>query len=171
MSFNERNFGRILDLIGISQHTNQRADYHPEGDVQNHTLQVFNHAVRESDDIELILAALCHDLGKINGISVDGKSHDLYSKEIVEKEGLSDKTIWLVSNHIRIKMYLDGRMKKLAKANEMSSHPWFADLVKLHRWDMMGRNAKTRMKFDRSEILQKLNDKDSKTEETRKESE
>ena len=43
----------------------QREDYHPEGDAFNHTLQVFHHAMRESTNLDTILAGLTHDVGKL----------------------------------------------------------------------------------------------------------
>lgn len=44
----------------------QMEKHHPEGDVLNHSLQCLCWAFKESYDIDLILAAMLHDIGKID---------------------------------------------------------------------------------------------------------
>lgn len=60
-------FPEIYALINVPQ----RADYHPEGDVFEHTMQVLDAAVAhlhlcesELEKRQLLYAALCHDMGK-----------------------------------------------------------------------------------------------------------
>ncbi len=57
-------FPELDALIGVAQDP----AWHPEGDVWAHTLMVLDEAARardgEADDLALMLAALCHDLGK-----------------------------------------------------------------------------------------------------------
>ena len=132
----------------------QRADYHPEGDVFNHSLQVLTIAMKESNDIDLILAAMLHDIGK----QINTLGHEQYSCDMVQ--GLiSEKTKWLISQHIRIKWFLSGEMKKLGKIKELHSHPLFADLILLNRWDTIGRKPNWKPIYDRVTIIEKLQQK------------
>jgi len=156
MFYDERNMGKILDIIEKSVNVPQKDEFHPEGDVRNHTLQVFYHSTRESNDPDLLMAALTHDVGKT---SSDQKGHEKDSVDfLIGLSVISDKTLWLVANHMRIRPYIEGEMRGLRKAVTFVNHPWFVDLVKLNRWDNMGRNPKRKMKFDREDILVKLNE-------------
>jgi tRNA nucleotidyltransferase (CCA-adding enzyme) len=62
----ERLFPELFALVGCPQ----EPEWHPEGDVWTHTLMVIDGARQRTDDLErpgrvaLMLAALCHDLGK-----------------------------------------------------------------------------------------------------------
>lgn len=53
-------FKEIYDLIGKTQ----PEKYHPEGDAFNHTLMVLDKVASQTENDELIFAALVHDLGK-----------------------------------------------------------------------------------------------------------
>ena len=57
-------FPEIGDLVGVQQ----REDYHPEGDVFEHTMQCIDASAKlESDDNKkfmIMLSVLCHDFGK-----------------------------------------------------------------------------------------------------------
>ena len=70
-------FPELKKLITVPQ----PPKYHPEGDVWAHTLLVLDQAAalreRASDPLGLMLAALCHDLGKpdTTGIEADGRLH------------------------------------------------------------------------------------------------
>lgn len=70
-------FSELKKLIAVPQ----PPQYHPEGDVWAHTLLVLDQAAalreRASDPLGLMLAALCHDLGKpdTTGIEADGRLH------------------------------------------------------------------------------------------------
>jgi len=56
---------QIQALDGVEQNSR----YHPEGDALYHSLQVFELAYQQSQDVELWLAALLHDIGKGPGRS------------------------------------------------------------------------------------------------------
>jgi len=66
--------GRLQDLfpeIAALHNVPQRADYHPEGDVFEHTMQALDAAVRyrelcgsDGEKKQLMYAVLCHDMGK-----------------------------------------------------------------------------------------------------------
>jgi hypothetical protein len=129
----------------------QRKDYHPEGDVLGHSMQVLSFAFRESNDIDLIMAAMLHDIGKC----IDGHGHEKYSADLL-KEYISEKTKWLILNHIRFWSFILGDMKKLSKVKKLGTHEWLPDLVMLARWDKAGRNPNKNVEYDRLEILGKL---------------
>lgn len=125
--------------------------HHPEGDVFNHSLQVLRWAFRETNDIDLIFAAMLHDVGK----QVDGPGHEKYSVSLVSGF-ISEKTEWLILNHMRFWYYVLGDMKKLSKVVEISNHKWFPCLCKLARWDKMGRNPNVKTSYDRESIINRL---------------
>ena len=71
-------FPEVFNLIGVPQ----EFEYHPEGDVFNHTVLVCDEAARiaereslcKEDRIILLFAALCHDFGKVTTTEfVDGR--------------------------------------------------------------------------------------------------
>ena len=143
----------LFKLIGVTQ----KEEYHPEIYVLSHTYQVFKWAVRETNDIDLILAALLHDVGK----SVDKLHHVKEGVKLIE--GFSScKTIWLVENHMRIWTYILGEMNGFKKCVELANHPWLPELIQLARWDKKGRNATDRTYFPWKEILRILNEKAEK---------
>ncbi len=122
---------RILDLTkGIYQDP----AHHEEGEVYTHSLQTFIKANKESIDIDLLLAALLHDVGKANG----SHDHEKHSVELL-KDCASIKTLWLIENHMRIWYYLLGTMKRWKKCIELTNHPWFRELCQLGRFDKLGR--------------------------------
>ena len=53
-------FKEISDLIGVEQ----PLEYHPEGDVYNHSMEVLDRASKKTDKVEIRFAALVHDLRK-----------------------------------------------------------------------------------------------------------
>ncbi len=59
---------RFLPELGAMIETPQDPEWHPEGDVWRHTLMVVDQAAAlrqgDDDDLALMLAALCHDIGK-----------------------------------------------------------------------------------------------------------
>ncbi len=56
----EIHFKEVFDLIGKTQ----PEKYHPEGDAFNHTMMVLDKVAAQTDNDELMFAALVHDLGK-----------------------------------------------------------------------------------------------------------
>jgi len=104
----------LYATIGIKQ----EPEWHPEGDVYEHSLQAFDAAARlqyENDDEKVLLmyAALCHDLGKVTTTEKkDGKiisyGHELESeklcknmlKRITKNKDLISKACKLVRHHM-----------------------------------------------------------------------
>ena len=126
--------------------------HHPEGDVFNHSLQVLYCAFRETIDTDLILAAMLHDVGKME----NSLGHEKISIGLL-KPYVSLKTLWLIEHHMRIWYYILGDMRKLSKVKEMAGHPWLPELVQLARFDKMGRNPNRTIKYNKSNIMERLN--------------
>ena len=133
--FTLKNFLPLWFLVEKTRGISQLEEYHPEQDVYVHSIQTFLKASRETNDIDLLIAALIHDVGK----AVGSRGHaDDYAEPLI-KDLVSPKTLWLVVNHMRINYYLDGSMNKLSKVKELVGHPWFIELIQLSRFDKMGR--------------------------------
>ena len=152
--FTKENMKPIFELLANLKGIVQQEEYHPEGDVLKHTYQVFKWAIRESVDLDLILAALLHDVGK----ATYSNNHEHDSVEMIE-EFSSYKTVWLVKNHMRIWAYLKGEMRGLKKCLELANHPWLPELVQLARWDARGRDPNKQCYFPNGEIMRILNQK------------
>lgn len=127
--------------------------HHPEGDVFSHSVQVLRLAFRESKDPELILAAMLHDIGK----QVDSKGHEDYALEILG-DSITEKTAWLIKNHMRFWYFVLGEMKKLSKVSELASHQWLPELTLLARWDKAGRRPGARIEYSRVYIVDRINE-------------
>jgi len=126
----------ISRMVNDLKEVRQVNRFHPEESVFEHTAQVVSHAVKETTDKDLLIAALLHDVGKAKSFC---KHADIGAAMI--QHLVSEKTHWLVANHMRMHLFNDGKLKRAGKAIKLSSHPWFKDLVMLSRWDMMGRVA------------------------------
>lgn len=141
----------LLDMTELLRDVIQRKDYHPELDAFNHSMQVVHHALRESNDIDLILAAMAHDIGK----AINPIGHEDIAVGML-KGLVSEKTLWLIENHMRVRYFLNGEMRKLSKVQELASNQWFTSLILLNRWDNMGRNANFNSQYDRVKLLSRL---------------
>jgi len=108
----------IKKYIDFLKTIDQRKDYHPEGNVYNHTKAVTNR-LAETKDIDLILSGFLHDTGKDrtqkieNGIIMQ-PGHEKYSAELlninspwrkwVRKLGGDPDVIrFIISNHMKMK--------------------------------------------------------------------
>ena len=115
----------LLSLDGVIQ----SPIYHPESDALFHTLQVFELAYQESNEPELLLAALFHDVGK----AVDSKLHSEIGAEMVSVI-LTERVVWLIKHHLDL--MISPRKTKRRLANTLQ----LRDLVKLRAWDIGGRS-------------------------------
>jgi len=140
-------FNALEKTIGIPQDK----EHHPEGDVFTHSLQVMEFAFRESRDIDLILAAMLHDIGKV----IDTHEHDKYGPKMLEGY-ISEKTKWLISEHMRFWYFILGDMKKISKVHDLYKNEWLPDLCMLVRWDKAGRNPNKKITYDRIKIISRL---------------
>jgi UTP:GlnB (protein PII) uridylyltransferase len=119
----------ILDLLLALDGVSQDVRYHPEGDALYHSLQVFEHARRETNDPELIAAALLHDVGK----ALRSSDHDTEGADLLE--GLvSDRVVWLVAHHLDL-LRSPAKTRRTLYATQQ-----LHDLECLRRWDLAGRS-------------------------------
>lgn len=146
------NMSPLFDMLENCKGVEQMAKHHPEGDVFVHSVQVMNFAFRESLDVDCILAAMLHDIGK--AINSDG--HEGHAVEILQ-HFCSPKTLFLIEHHMRIKKVLSGEMRRKSKVAFLLQHPWLPELVQLTRWDTMGRVPHASYSYGRQYVVDKLN--------------
>jgi len=137
-----------FEALEACANVKQHPVWHPEGSVLAHSMQIFKWACRESDDHDLVVAALLHDVGK----AVNPLGHAEIGVEILG-DTISEKTAWLIRNHMRFWDFVEGNMKRLKKVHELRDHMWLPELVMLARWDKLGRNPNTIVNYSRAFIL------------------
>lgn len=149
LSTKNNNYNSIFPELSILNKTDQPEQYHSEGNVLIHTVNVFN-GVREyyrtndiADKVDsrvLFLGALLHDIGKCKTRKIDGNNkitfigHDKEGAEMVypilRKFGLQADVIksvtYLVANHMRIK---EAHKMKASKVHALKNHPNFNELL------------------------------------------
>ncbi len=114
----------LLALDGVSQDRR----YHPEGDALYHSLQVFECAWKQTDDGELLAAALLHDVGK----AVDCRQHAEVGADLLD--GLvPPRVLWLVTHHLDLLRQPALTRQRLHRTRQL------ADLERLRSWDLFGR--------------------------------
>jgi len=150
--FTEENTKMLFYFLEKCQGVRQKPEYHPEGDVFVHSLQVGSLAFRESNDVDLILAAYLHDIGKL----VCSNGHSEIGCELLSSY-VSVKTLFLIEHHMRIWAFINGEMKKLSKCQFLVTHAWLPELIQLARWDHAGRNPNKKPIYDKLKIIERLN--------------
>ncbi|HUV39687.1 MAG TPA: HD domain-containing protein, partial [Planctomycetota bacterium] len=140
---------RLLDELGLLVHVlpevarmkgvGQSGDWHPEGDVFEHTLRCLEEAGEV--DWELAMAVLLHDVGK-PPTAQDGAfyAHDKVGADIAadvcrrlrESNRVRDRVVWLVRNHMRFR---DAKQMKEVTLRRLMSEPDFETLAELHLID------------------------------------
>jgi len=142
----------LFMLLEMTRGIEQKIEHHPEVDVFDHSIQTMNWAFKETDDTDLILAAMLHDVGK----ALNTLGHDQIGADWLE-DFVSTKTIWLIRQHLRVWYLMTGKMKRKAKVRELIEHPWLPELVLLARWDKLGRNPNYVIKYNKEDIVERLN--------------
>jgi len=127
-------FQLFTALLLPLENVKQSPQYHPEGDVLYHSLQVFDLACQDLPyDEEFLLAALLHDVGK--GID----PHDHVNAGLQALEGfISPRTQWLIAHHMDAQRLLDGTLGLRAK-RRLREHESFDELMLLSQCDREGR--------------------------------
>jgi hypothetical protein len=112
----------------------QSPQYHPEGDVLYHTLQVFELAREHRPyDEEFLLAALLHDVGK----GLDRAQH--VEAGLSALEGLiTERTRFFIEHHMHAHDYRAGKLPAKVR-RELEASPDFDDLMLLRQLDDAGR--------------------------------
>ncbi len=129
----------------------QRLDKHPEGNVMKHIMVVTQRAINEyPDDMDIILSAFFHDLGKYLTYEINPKSglpaahgHEKQSAEYVKKYadwiesigGNSEMVYNIVLNHMRVKNMEDMRP---AKRERLMQEDYFEKLQQFSSLDKGG---------------------------------
>jgi len=138
------NIALLYELLQPLKETTQDLRYHPEGNVFEHSIQCFKAACRDTSDIDLIIAALMHDVGK----QENSLGHDKIGVNILA-DHCTAKTLLLVEQHMRFKAYLSGEMRKKQKIFYFHNHPWLPEMVALNRFDNAARKPiQTRITLD-----------------------
>lgn len=131
--------------------------YHPEGNTDIHIRLVFEYADTHYDgDVDLLIAAIFHDLGKPetkkvyerNGkVKISNIGHeikcdkfineyfDLFSDVTTDKE----KVLEICKNHMRGHIFKSKQMSKPTKRKAFESLKYFEDIMKFVECDEMGR--------------------------------
>jgi predicted HD phosphohydrolase len=135
----------VKDIIEICKDVEQNPKWHPEGSVYNHIKIVVDRAI-ESGNINFIIAALFHDLGKAYTTKLkDGRwtsyGHENVSTKIVDnhKDWISkyadfDLVRYLVSHHMKIQLI--DKMRP-SKVEAMKENPFYPELEKFTMFDEM----------------------------------
>jgi len=112
----------------------QSPQYHPEGDVLYHSLQVFELAREHRPyDEEFLLAALLHDIGK----GLDPADH--VAAGLAALDGvITDRTRFFIEHHMNAHDYQEGKLPAKLR-RELETSPDFEDLMLLRRLDNEGR--------------------------------
>lgn len=150
----------LLDIlfpeISVLQFVEQNPEYHPEGNVFNHTMNVIDWYPPGERTIELQLAGLYHDAGKLYG----SRKHELHSIEIIREEfpkkltnniELISSVINLVEHHMQLYggEVTRGRVKRLASKTNLLK------LLRLHAADKFSRGIVPELLTDEVEHLEK----------------
>ncbi len=112
----------------------QSPQYHPEGDVLFHSLQVFELARDQRPyDEEFLLAALLHDVGK----GLDPADH--VAAGLAALDGvITDRTRYFIEHHMHAHDYQEGKLPAKFQ-RELEASPDFDELMLLRRLDDEGR--------------------------------
>lgn len=127
----------------------QRKDYHPEGNTLKHVITVVKRAIK-TGDIDIVLAALFHDLGKYDTLQfrIKDRMPTAYGHEKVSATMVKDNrdyirelggnpvvVYYLVKQHMRVKL-IDKMKQK--KADFIRKNPQFDRLNKFKDIDKGG---------------------------------
>ena len=131
----DKHFSEIADLKG----THQREDYHAEGDVFTHTKMTLDEAAEiikrfpdEKDKTIIMLATLCHDLGKPATATPDGRAigHEAAGVEVAESllnkltddKEIINTVLPIVENHLRPPQYYRNKAGDAAFRRLINKH-------------------------------------------------
>jgi len=139
----------LQEYVDRCAQTPQSKEWHPEGNVRTHTVIVYNRA-KKTGDINLMLAAFFHDLGKADTTQksmfipdkFSAKMHEYVSSKLVEKYkhwieelgGNTDIVYYVVSQHMRAKQLPKMRQSKQEK---FKSDKYFQYVEKFGEFDDM----------------------------------
>jgi poly(A) polymerase len=138
----------ILPEIDAMKGCAQPEQFHPEGDVFEHT-RLMLQFLREKVSVTLVFAVLLHDVAKPRTATVDNtgrirfNEHDRIGAEMTEEimrrlrfSGAEiDATVEMVRQHM---VFKDVPKMRMAKLKRFMARPTFDDELELHRVDCQG---------------------------------
>lgn len=155
----------IYDTIGIEQDP----EWHPEGDVYEHSKQAMDAAVNfeyqsNEDKLTMVLAALCHDVGKVVATQhVDGRirslGHDVkgvpiaatFLDRVTNIQTVKDTILKLVRYHMIPVAFVKNNAKAPAYkrlAKKLAPQTNIQELTRLAYCDKSGRNPDRQAPFE-----------------------
>lgn len=151
-------FTELFPICWEMIRTEQRADYHPEGNVWNHTKEVMQVAAQTWGDPEVNFAAFCHDFGKPKCQREDGNQykHDVVGAKLVDEfckewkvpNNYRDLAVMTARQHTRchnaLKMRPEKIMKLFEETNALAKSERFDKMLKACVADARGRTEKFR---------------------------
>lgn len=152
----------VLPEVAATKNLQQDAQWHPEGDVFEHTMQAVDAAAlldykNEEEKLIIMYAALCHDIGKVTKTQhVNGRIKNIghaqesallckkLLKRITNNNALMDAVTKLVQYHMEPFQFVHNKASAAAYkrlAYKLSPEVNMAMLGKLALADKQGRNA------------------------------
>lgn len=126
-------FKEVENLIGIEQ----SKIYHPEGDAFNHTMLVLDEAAKlrnqAKDELSFMLAALCHDFGKIKATKLKDDGNIISYGHEIESEKLAKVFLDRISKNAKLEKNVLNLVKLHMKPNQMYNKSKKKSMMKL--WD------------------------------------
>ncbi len=138
----------ILPEVAALAGVPQPPEFHPEGDVFTHTALCLRHLERPT--WELALATLLHDIGKPGTLTVTDRirfnEHDregaAEARAVCDRLKLSndekERVTWLVEKHM---VFKDVQRMRTGTLKRLLGHPFFADLLAMHKADRLASRA------------------------------
>jgi poly(A) polymerase len=138
----------ILPEVAALAGVPQPPEYHPEGDVFTHTALCLRHLERPS--WPLALATLLHDIGKPSTLTVSDRirfnEHDgvggTMAAAVCDRLKLSneekERVVWIVERHM---IFKDVQQMRMSTLKRLLGHPFFPDLLAMHRADRLASAA------------------------------
>ena len=152
----------LLPELAATSGVKQGEEYHPEGDVFEHTMQTLDAAAQlpcdnEQDRLILLYAALCHDLGKVTTTNEDedgnitsyghAQAGAEYTKKLLKRithnKDLIHAVATMVNHHMDPIQFVENDAKSSAYkrlANRLAPHCSLSLLSDLVLADKRGRN-------------------------------
>lgn len=154
------NFNNIYDRLPDDlkcklENCMQDPKWHPEGNVRNHIEIVCNN-IRDiyNSDPELMVAAIFHDLGKVDTTEIKEKDghikitsygHEFKSLNYVDNyfhlysdiTANKEKIIEIVKYHMYAHLFMNGEIKNKTKIERFKSLKYFEDIIKFSECDKL----------------------------------
>jgi len=153
----------VLPEIQNMMNVKQPPEFHPEGDVMEHTFLGLEHM--ENPSTALAMAVLLHDVGKPDTQTFEDRirfsNHDVVGAKIAQRicerlkfsNSETERVVWLVQKHMRLRFFPDMRQSKKIK---LFRHSGFEELMELCRIDCAASHG------DQAGMLEQIREEASK---------